>query len=360
MLVLRSARTQQGQRRARRSWGNRRLGGVALGGNVIRWSCRSGGPPTLGDLLGWGAVNPWVLVAVIVLAGGYGAGVIALRRRGIAWSWTRVFSWYAGVGALVAVTFSGVGTYGMALFRVHMAQHMALSMVVPVLLLAGAPVTLALRALSSDRDRRGAPRRVLLRLLHSPGLALMAHPIMAGLLFIASLYGLYFTPLLDAAMSTAWGHCLTLGHFVVVGLLFFGPILALDPWPHRWGPGARLLQMIAAVPFHAFFGVAVAGASAPLSTAFARSTEALGMDPVRDQSTGGGIAWAFGEVPIVMVAVIVFAQWVRSDQRDAARLDRQAERDDDAALMAYNRALASHAGQPHRPAATRTDGGSVS
>lgn len=208
-----------------------------------------GGAPTLGDLLGWGGIDPWVLTVVVVLASGYAAGVVALRRRGARWSWARVLSWYAGVGALLAVTLTGVGTYGMTLFSVHMAQHMVLSMVVPVLLLAGAPVTLALRALSSARGRRGAPRRVLLRALHSQALALLAHPVAAGVLFVASLYGLYFTPFLDAAMSTGWGHRLMLGHFVAVGLLFFGPILAIDPWPHRWGPGARLVQMVAAVRF---------------------------------------------------------------------------------------------------------------
>jgi putative copper resistance protein D len=305
--------------------------------------------PTFGDLLAWQDIDPWVLGVVIALAGGYAIGVVALRRGGIAWPWLRVASWFTGVAALVAVTGTGVGTYGMALFSVHMTQHMVLGMLVPILLLAGAPVTLALRALPTSRERRGSPRRTLVRFLHSRLLGVLSHPLVTGGLFVASLYGLYFTPLLDVAMSTAWGHRAMLGHFLAVGLLFFGPILAVDPWPHRWSPGARLLQLVASVPFHAFFGVAIMGASSALSTRFASSTEALGLDPLADQSTGGGIAWAFGEIPIVIVAAVVFAQWVRSDTRDASRLDRQAERDDDSALAAYNRALAGLARRDQGP-----------
>jgi Cytochrome c oxidase caa3 assembly factor (Caa3_CtaG) len=65
-------------------------------------------------------------------------------------------------------------------------------------------------------------------------------------------------------------------------------------------------------------------------------TNALGSDPIADQATGGGIAWGFGETPILSVTLVVFAQWVRSDARAARRFDRQAVRDSDAMLADYN------------------------
>ena len=52
-----------------------------------------------------------------------------------------------------------------------------------------------------------------------------------------------------------------------------------------------------------------------------------------------------GEIPLVIVLGALFVQWIRSDRRDARRLDRAAERDDDADLEAYNaylRDLAEH------------------
>jgi cytochrome c oxidase assembly factor CtaG len=157
--------------------------------------------------------------------------------------------------------------------------------------------------------------------------------------FVVSLFGLYFTDLLDIAMGSHLGHQLILVHFLAVGLLFFGPILAVDPWPRRSAPGLRLVELLVAVPFHAFFGVTVMQTGYPLSNTFAVSTRALGSDPIADQAIGGGIAWGFGETPILFVTLVVFAQWVRSDTRAARRFDRQAVRDGDAALADYNARL---------------------
>jgi cytochrome c oxidase assembly factor CtaG len=164
----------------------------------------------------------------------------------------------------------------------------------------------------------------------------ISHPGFTVTAFVVSLFGLYFTSLLDLAMRSHLGHQLMLIHFLAVGLLFFGPILAVDPWPRRSAPGLRLIELLIAVPFHAFFGVVVMQAGYPLSALFAASTTALGLDPIADQATGGGIAWGFGETPILLVTSIVFVQWVRTDARAARRFDRQAARDGDAVLAAYN------------------------
>ncbi len=55
-----------------------------------------------------------------------------------------------------------------------------------------------------------------------------------------------------------------------------------------------------------------------------------------DQAAGGGIAWGAGELPVVLVALMVVRQWSTSEQRAARRYDRAALRDDDAELRAYN------------------------
>ena len=64
-------------------------------------------------------------------------------------------------------------------------------------------------------------------------------------------------------------------------------------------------------------------------------------DSLTDTLNGGGVAWAFGEIPALIVTVVVAVQWARSDERTARRLDRQSERDNDAELRAYNERLAS-------------------
>jgi cytochrome c oxidase assembly factor CtaG len=311
-------------------------------------------PSGVGDLAALAWPEPWIVVLSAALLIGYALGVVALRRRGVAWPVPCVVAWVGGIVSLLGVTATGVGVYGGVLFSVHMAQHMVLSMFTPILLLAGAPVTLMLRALpaggAAGGERATWPRRALLRLLHCRFLAVLSHPVVTTGLFVASLYGLYFTPLLDAAMASTTGHSLMLAHFLAVGLLFFGPILAVDPWPHRASPGLRMLGVLVTVPFHAFFGIAVMQATTPLSSGFSEATLALGLDPVSDQTLGGGIAWAFGEIPIVIVAGILLVQWVRDDRRTARRTDRQAARDGDAELHAYNAALARlHTAPPTSP-----------
>ena len=63
-------------------------------------------------------------------------------------------------------------------------------------------------------------------------------------------------------------------------------------------------------------------------------------DPLTDTLNGGGVAWAFGEIPAVIAVIVVSVQWARSEERAAARGDRQSERDNDAELRAYNERLA--------------------
>ena len=70
-----------------------------------------------------------------------------------------------------------------------------------------------------------------------------------------------------------------------------------------------------------------------------------GLPPLEDQQYGGGIAWSVGEIPTVALAIVVAIQWARSDEREAKRLDRAADRDGDAELAAYNAMLAKREGR---------------
>lgn len=294
------------------------------------------------------SLNPFFATLIAVLAVLYLAGMVRLYRRGDGWPIVRTLSFAVGLALLFGVTCTGLADYGMYLFSEHMLQHMMLSMVVPLFLLLGAPLTLALRALHPAPAGRTGPRELLLSLLHSRFARVISSPLFTLPLFIASLYGLYFTPLFDDLMRSVAGHDYMLCHFLAVGLLFFWPIMGIDPAPHRSPYVIRILELFAAMPFHAFFGVAVMMSSSLLTTTFANPPASWGINPGSDQSTAGGLAWGFGELPTLIVLLILFMQWSKSDEREARRTDRKADRDGDLELADYNAYLAGLAAHDDR------------
>ncbi|MEU6477056.1 cytochrome c oxidase assembly protein [Streptomyces sp. NPDC047017] len=297
-------------------------------------------PFTLGRGLEWSA-DPFFLVACLLALGLYGLGVVRLRRRGDSWPVGRTIAYVAGVLTVLLVMCTKLNDYGMVMFSVHMVQHMVISMLSPILILLGAPITLALRALPvAGRGRKG-PRELLLALLHSRYMRIVTHPAFTIPLFIASLYALYFTPIFDFLMGSRAGHIAMMVHFLAVGVAFFWPIMGVDPGPHRPGYLMRMLELFAGMPFHAFFGIALMMGSTPMVKTFQDPPASLGIDALSDQTAAGGIAWAFSEVPSVLVLLALLFQWYRSEQRQAKRKDRAADRDGDKELAAYNAYLAS-------------------
>jgi len=224
------------------------------------------------------------------------------------------------------------------MFSVHMAEHMILSMLVPILLVLGAPVTLALRALSpAGRGRPPGPREWLLTALHAPWAQLLTHPLVTLPLFVGSYYALYFSGLFAAALPVHAAHVLMSLHFLITGALFFWPLIGVDPAPRRLPPAARLGILFVSVPFHAFFGVALMSADTVIGSGFYRALALPWVpDPLRDQQLGGGLAWASGELPLLLVVIVLLVQWSRQDERLARRDDRRADADGDAELAAYN------------------------
>ncbi|MFH0241089.1 cytochrome c oxidase assembly protein [Streptomyces sp. HK10] len=285
--------------------------------------------------------EPFFLVSCLLALTLYGWGVLRLRQRGDTWQAGRTVSFVLGVLTVALVTCTKLNDYGMVLFSVHMVQHMVISMLSPILVLLGAPVTLALRALPAAGRGRGGPREILVAVLHSRYMRVVTHPGFTIPMFIASLYALYFTPLFDFLMESKAGHIGMMVHFLAVGLVFFWPIMGVDPGPHRPGYVMRMLELFAGMPFHAFFGIALMMAGEPMVGTYAMPPASLGVTALSDQNAAGGIAWAFSEIPTVIVLIALVFQWYFSEQRQARRSDRAADRNGDQDLTAYNAYLAS-------------------
>ncbi|GAA4431320.1 hypothetical protein GCM10023169_35730 [Georgenia halophila] len=275
------------------------------------------GPPTLQRVLGTVRLDPFVGPVSVLALVGYLTAVRVLRRRGDAWSGWRTAAWCSGVAVALLVTCTGVGAYAMALFSVHMVQHMTLNMVVPALLVLGGPVTLALRALPVGG------RRTLLRVLHSPSARFYTRPAVAAGIFTVSVYVLYLSPLFGFLMSSAWGHMLMEAHFLASGLMFFFLMVGVDPAPRRPSELARIPVLVVVMILHGLFSAVLVFSTTVIGAGYLQSVDRdWGPSLLADQHLGGAIAWVVGELPVVALVIVLLMRWFAA----ADRADRVAER----------------------------------
>ncbi|WP_280510805.1 cytochrome c oxidase assembly protein [Nocardia farcinica] len=296
------------------------------------------GPPTVARMLFDWRFDLIFGTLAIVLAVLYLLGVRRLHARGDSWPVGRTIAWLCACALLLVTTSSGIGRYAPAMFSVHMMQHMALSMLAPILFALGGVVTLALRALPpAGRGGVPGPREWILAAVHNPVSRFLTHPIVASVIFVAGFYALYMGGIYDTFVDSHGAHLLMNLHFLLSGYLFYWVVIGIDPKPRQVEPLTKLGMVFGSLPFHAFFGVALMSMTTVMGGWFFRSLD-LGWngDLLGDQRTGGSLAWASGEVPLVVVMLALLIQWSRSDERMAKRYDRAAERDHDAELAAHN------------------------
>lgn len=299
-------------------------------------------PPELTELSWvsvWDVDPLWLTVSVLAIAL-YLNGVRILRARGDKWSNGRTASWIAGMLVLAYVTSGAPNAYQDYLFSVHMVGHMILSMMVPVLLVPGAPVTLLARAQAARTDGSRGLREWVLWAVHTPYAWFISHPLFAGLNFALSLVMFYYTPLFRWATEQHLGHQWMIVHFLITGYLFVQSLIGVDPQPHKPPFPVKLMLLIGTMAFHAFFGLGLMNEkSLLLADWFGSMGRTWGPTPLEDQAIGGAFAWGVGELPTLVITLIVVYQWSRTDDRERKRLDRASDRSGNEDIEAYNKML---------------------
>ena len=291
-------------------------GGSGVSENLMLLGYEVPGPPNPLRILTFWRLDTLLGVGALLLAALYLTGVVRLRRRGDRWPTGRLAAWITGCAVLLFASSSGVRSYGSAIFSVHMVEHMTLNMVAPILLVLGAPLTLARRVLPA------AARERTTRLLPAPVAGFLSDPVTAFVLFVGSLYAVYLTPLFDTLVKFHWGHELMSVVFLATGYLFFWGLIGVDPGPRRLPFIGRLVVLLATMPFHAFFGIVMMTRTAAVGAQFYGSVAPPWVtDLLDDQYVGGIIAAAPSSVPLVIVVVVLVTQWARDDQRTAASSD---------------------------------------
>lgn len=291
-------------------------------------------PPSLWAMLGWlPPPVPILPVLAIVLAVWYLLAVRVIRCRGRQWAWTRTASFLAGCIALAAVTGLAIDGYGYRLFSAFMFQHLTLSILVPPLLVLGAPGRLLLRS----TPHRGLGRYVVISALgglRCRASRIVLHPGFTIPVFLLSYYGLYLSDLFDAAASSVAGHVTLQVFFLTSGLLFILPILSTGPLPVRQSNLGRFFDIFVEMPLHVFIGVILMMAPRTLTETFAQPPPDWNVDPVADQGVAGA-RWSYGE-PVALLTTVIFAiRWRRDEESESKKREADVERDD-AELAAYN------------------------
>ncbi len=294
-------------------------------------------PPTATNVIFGFLLEPVFLLGGILLAALYILGVARLRARGDRWPIGRTISWLAGIGVMIWTTNAGIALYSQVSVGLHMVQHMTMAMVAPMLMVLGGPFTLALRALKPSPGPQRGPREWIVWGLHSPAARIVTNPIFVFFVFSLSMFVLYFTPTMAWLMGSHVGHVAMQFHFLASGYLFAWIVMGVDPVPKPLPYWARFALILLVLGVHGLFSVIVMMGSEPLAQDWYGIVRPDWVtDPLNDTVLGGQVAWGISEIPMLFMVIMVTLQWMRSDERESRRKDRQAARDGDAELDAYN------------------------
>ncbi len=257
-----------------------------------------------------GALSLVALTIEVGLALLYLVGVRRLGQRGRRWSALRTLSFLAASVTVVVAVQSGLASYDDSNFSVHVIQHLLLMNLAPVLYALSAPVTLALQASSRANQER------LLRVLHHPTVAFLTRPLVATALADVTMIGYFLTPFYRFSLEHPLVHDLTHLYFLAVGSIFWWMVIGKDPSRWHLSYPMKLGILASGIPVTAVLGLALSQA---------RTSIAPGFHTVIDTRAGGSILWVVGEMFMLGAIVLLVAQWMRYDEREAVRADRRIE-----------------------------------
>jgi cytochrome c oxidase assembly factor CtaG len=267
-------------------------------------------------------INTWVadpmgLLLAVVLTGGYAAGILAARRRGTTWPWSRTAVYAVlGVGTLVLATCGALAAYRGTLFWVGAAQATVLSAVTPLGLALGDPLGLA-RAAWPALGRDVGPG--LTRLGRVAMFPLVSSVIAAGVLVV-----LFFTPWFASSLTTGWVRELLYVVLLLTGTLVVLPLLSTELLPTWCTHPVRAFLAFVDGLVDAVPGILVMTTPRLLTVgvgAAGLAHRTWGPAPMWDQRLGGGVMLAIAETVGLPLLAAVMVMWMRADAAEARLVD---------------------------------------
>jgi len=284
------------------------------------------GPPelTVARAFGEWTLDPWMLVLVLLLGGGYLAGA---RRLGDWPTARRVWFLGFGLGFLVIATMSWVAAYQPVLFYARAVQTVLLVLVVPLFIALGRPISLFIAVFPQAGARLAA-------VIRSRPARILTFPAITTLALVAVPFALYFTSWYTAVFHSAAVRELTYLALLAPGFAFFWTLLRVDPVPKEYSYAVSMWITGAEVIGDAFFGLAVIADQNLIGAAWYHAlARPWGPSLQADQVIGGGALWILGDLVGLPFLAAQLIQLMREDESDAARIDADLDARD-AALQA--------------------------
>jgi cytochrome c oxidase assembly factor CtaG/putative copper export protein len=273
------------------------------------------GPPSLARAFVDWRFDLILGTAALALAAVYLLGVRRLRAQGEPWPVARTIAWLGGCAEVLLATSSGIGRYAPAVFSIDMVSNMFLSILAPILLVLGNPVTLAQKTLRTGTHP--GPRQWFTAWRKAPAVRFLAHPAVVVVLFVGSFYALYFSGLFDWSLDVPLAHVGMNAYFLITGFVFFWAVVGTDPFPRQLSLRHRKAMVFTAVPVHALFGITLLSSDTVVGDRFYRT---LGLPWAADllgiQRLGGTVAWGAGVVPLFIVALALLVPWSKLDSKE--------------------------------------------
>jgi cytochrome c oxidase assembly factor CtaG len=259
-------------------------------------------------------LDPWMLVLVLILGGGY----LAAQRRQPDWPVARRI-WFLGLGLgfLVVATMSFVGVYQPVLFWVRAVQTVLLVLVVPLFLALGRPISLAITVF----PRAGARLEAVIR---SRPARVLTFPAITAFALVGVPFVMYFTSWYTAVFHSTTVRELTFLALMIPGFAFFWTLLRVDPVPKEYSYAVSMWITGAEVIGDAFLGIAVIASQNLIGADWYHALgRPWGPSLQTDQVLGGGVLWILGDLVGLPFLAAQLIQLMREDESDAARIDAE-------------------------------------
>jgi cytochrome c oxidase assembly factor CtaG len=258
--------------------------------------------------------EPQVVLALVLAAAVYTGRFQAVHnsagRLAGGGDYLRALAFAAGLAALFAALVSPIDRLGEErLFTVHMAQHLLIADIAPILLLLGLT-----RPMLRPLVRRLRPVE--------RSLGYVAHPLTALAVMVGTVWAWHLPPLYELALESAWAHQLEHLTFFGAGLAFWWYVIEPVPPRHRLTGPWTVAYVAAAKLLLGGLGLVLAFSPNVLYDLYEQAPRTWGLTPLEDLNVGGLVMMLEQTIVLAIFFAITFSRMIERSEETQRRRER--------------------------------------